>query len=324
MPARSLVKLARLIVFAPAAVIAFTTPASADTFSENFDDQSYDLSVQLGGGAFWCNSYSSQYGTSGPSLCLFNTQGPTVFAFPSSLQVQGFQFVAGAKNGTTQLTVSYSDGSTEDKPIDGTCCEATVSVSANAGKAITGFSVPADWDLWLLDSLEWWGSSPAPTTTSTELSTTTSTVEQTSSTSSTSTTSSTVAAATLPPPPDTQPTVETTSPDTSLPETTVPSTLPAVVSTIANTVAPTTVASSTTMLLEAPETSVEALPSVVEPTPVPDTGVIEQPPPGAGSGQYITAGPGQDATSYGSGGGGGDSPHGVGYQGIVIIRYPRS
>ena len=35
------------------------------------------------------------------------------------------------------------------------------------------------------------------------------------------------------------------------------------------------------MLLEAPETSVEAPPSVVEPTPVPDTGVIEQPPPGA-------------------------------------------
>lgn len=43
---------------------------------------------------------------------------------------------------------------------------------------------------------------------------------------------------------------------------------------------------------------------------------------GAGTGQYITAGTDQNATTYGGGGGGSDSPYGKGYQGIVIVRYP--
>lgn len=285
MPPRSLVRLSRLIVFAPAAVIAFSTPASADTFSENFDDPTYDLSVQLGGGAFWCNSYSSQYGTSGPSLCLFNTQGPTDFTFPSVFQVQGFQFVAGAKNGSTQLTVSYTDGTTAAGTIDGSCCEATVSFVASEGKAIAGFSVPADWDLWLFDSLEWWGSSVPPTTTSTEPEQTTSTAEQTSSTSSTSTSTSTTSSSTVPttmppPPSDTQPTVETTSPETTLPETTVPTTLPAAVTTIANTttVPPTTTTEPSATTTTSPPDAPGSTESVVIQDTVVDTGVVEEPP----------------------------------------------
>lgn len=266
------------IIFLPAAVLASVSPASADTYTENFDDPQYDLPIQPAPGVNWCNAYANQYGTTGPSLCVFSPQGPTVFTFPAGVQVQGFQFVAGAKNGTSQLTVSYSDGTTEGKPIDGTCCEATVVVTANAGKAITGFALPAEWDLWLFDSLEWWAASPDPTTTSSEPEQTTSTVEQTSSTTSTSTTSSTVAATTPPPPPDTQPTVETTSPDTTLPETTVPTTLPATTTTVATTVPPTTTTEPAPTTTESPQTSVEAPPSVVNPDPVVDTGVVEQPP----------------------------------------------
>ena len=270
----------RWIIFLPAAVLASISPASADTYTENFDDSQYDLPIQPASGVSWCDAYANQYGTEGPSLCVFNPQGPTVFTFPSGIQVQGFEFVAGAKNGTSQLTVSYSDGTTEDKPIDGTCCEATVVVTANEGKAITGFSLPAEWDLWLFDSLEWWGALPDPTTTSSEPEQTTSTVEQTSSTSSTSTTSSTVVVATLPPPPDTQPTVETTSPETTLPETTVPTTLPT--TTIPETTVPeTTTTEPAPTTTESPQTSVEAPPSVVNPDPVVDTGVVEQPPPDA-------------------------------------------
>ena len=262
-------------------MIAFATPASADTYTENFDDDSYDLSVQLGGGAFWCNTYANQYGTEGASLCMFNTQSPTVFEFP--VPVQGFQFVAGAKNGTVPITVVYDDETTAQFPVDGSCCEATIQVVAPEDLEIISFSLPADWDLWLFDSLEWVGSLPDPTTTSTETVLPTSTVEQTSSTSTTST-SSTVPTTTMPPPPDTQPTVETTSPST-VPETTV------VPSTTASptTVPPTTTTSSSSTTL-APTTTVATpdttLPpdasgspeSDATPDPVVDTGVVEQPP----------------------------------------------
>ena len=281
----------RWIIFLPAAVLASVSPASADTYTENFDDPQYDLPIQPAPGVSWCDAYANQYGTAGPSLCVFSPQGPTVFTFPAGIQVQGFQFVAGAKNGFSQLTVFYSDGTTGDKPIDGTCCEATVVVEANEGKAITGFALPAEWDLWLFDSLEWWAASPDPTTTSSEPEQTTSTVEQTSSTStssttttvqettttsSTSTSSSTVPTTSPPPPPDTQPTVETTSPETTLPETTVPTTLPAVATTVATTVPPTTTTEPVPTTTSPPDAS-GAPESVVNPDPVVDTGVIEQP-----------------------------------------------
>lgn len=292
-------RLARLIVFAPAAILAFSTPAQADQYLESFDNGTAELvSVSLGQGAFYCGNYANAYGTSGPSICLFNTSAPTTFVFPQDLAVQGFQFVAGAKNGTTQLTVNYSDGTTEDKPIDGSCCVAIVQVVANAGKTIVSFSVPADWDLWLFDSLQWVGSSPAPTSTSVETTLPTSTVEQTSSTStssttttvvdttttsSTSTSSSTVPTTMPPPPADTQPTVETTSPETSLPETTVATTIPAPVTTIANT---TTVPPTTTTEPTVPPTSTlpeppGSVPQDDSPVLVPETALAEEPPANA-------------------------------------------
>jgi len=288
MPTRSLVRLARLIVFAPAAILAFSTPAQANQYLESFDNGTAELvSVSLGQGAFYCGNYRDAYGTSGPSICLFNTSSPTTFVFPQNVAVQGFQFVAGAKNGTTQLTVNYSDGTTEDKPIDGSCCVATVQVVANAGKTIVSFSIPADYDLWLFDSLAWVGSSPAPTTTSVETTLPTSTVEQTSSTSSTSTSSSTVPTTMPPPPPDTQPTAETVS-STLPPETTV---VPSTTASPTTTVSPTTsVAPSTTTLPESttiptptttpPSTLPEppgSVPQDDSPVLVPETALAEQP-----------------------------------------------
>ncbi len=124
------------------------------------------MSVSLGQGAFYCSNYGNAYGTSGPSICLFNTSSPTTFLFPSDVEVQGFQFVAGAKNGTVNGTVNYDDGTTGTFPIDGSCCVATVQVLAPEGRTISSFSVPADYDLYLFDSLAWAGVRASPWTSS--------------------------------------------------------------------------------------------------------------------------------------------------------------
>ena len=291
-------RLARLIVFAPAAILAFSAPAQADQYLESFDNGTAELvSVSLGQGAFYCDNYRDAYGTSGPSICLFNTSAPTTFVFPQDLAVQGFQFVAGAKNGTVNLTAVFDDETTIEHPIDGSCCEATVQVFAPEGRSIVSFSVPADYDLWLFDSLQWVGSSLAPTptssettlpvstveqTSSTSTSSTTTTVQETTTTSSTSTSSSTVPMTTPPQPPDTQPTVETTSPETSLPETTVPTTLPAAVTTIANTttVPPTTTEPTVPPSNTPPETSGSPLQDDST-SLVLDTPLAEEPPANA-------------------------------------------
>lgn len=229
----------RWIVFAPAALLALTSPASADTFTENFDDQSYDLSVQFGPGVFWCNQYSNQYGTQGPSLCVFSPQGPTTFTFP--VPVQGFQFVAGAKNGNADITVTYTDGTTELSTIDGTCCETTVYVSAVSGKSIAAFSLPTEYDLWLLDSLSWMAGSPTTTSTTVEPTTTTESTTTTSTSTTTSSTTSTVQA----PPPAPATTEETIASTTTFPETTVPAATTTVIQTT-TTVGATTTSSPTT------------------------------------------------------------------------------
>lgn len=276
-----MVKLFRLIVFAPAAVIAFTAPVSADTFSENFDDDTYDLSVQLGTNARWCSEYGDQYGASGASLCLFNTTSPTVFVFPDDVQVQGFEFVAGAKNGTVDLTVTYDDETTAQFPIDGSCCETTVQVVAPEGQFIVSFSLPADWDLWLFDSLTWVSAQVQTPTTTTEPSTTVpespTTLETT--TTSTTTTSTTVAAVIPPPPPPVEETtVPSTFPSTSVAPSTTETpatTLPPATSTIPSTITlPATTVPATTLAPEASGSSE----SDANPDPVVDTGPVEQPP----------------------------------------------
>ena len=231
-----MIKLLRLIVFAPAAAIAFTTPSNAETFVESFDNGTVEqLSVSLAPGARYCNEYSGLYGTSGPSLCLFNTTDETVFDFPSDVYVQGFEFVAGAKNGTTELTATYDDGTTGRFPIDGSCCETTVQVVAPEGQYVVSFSIPADPDLWLLDTLTWWGGQVQTTTTTTEPSTTIPEPSTTlgTTTSSTSTISSvpTTAPAQASPTPAVE---QTTVPETSiLPSTSVaPSTTETPVTTL--------------------------------------------------------------------------------------------
>jgi hypothetical protein len=202
-----------------------------------------------------------------------------VFEFP--FPVQGFQFVAGAKNGTVPLTVVYDDETTAEFPVDGTCCEAIVQVMAPEGLTIVSFSLPADPDLWLFDSLEWVGSLPVPEPTEVETTLTETSVQPENSSSSTSPSSSSVSTVLLPP--DTQTTVETTSPETSLPETTVATTLPAPATTPPTTTPPTTTPPTTTTLAPLSDTTMppEASGSVLSdanPDPVVDTGVIEQPP----------------------------------------------
>jgi hypothetical protein len=265
----------RWLIFLPAAVIALVSPAQADTFTENFDDQSYDLSVQFGQGVNWCNQYSDQYGTEGPSLCVFGPQSPTVFTFP--VPVQGFQFVAGAKNGDAEITVTYTDGTTEGKPIDGSCCETNVSVSATSGKSIAAFSLPAELDLWLLDSLSWTGGSPTTTSTTVEPTTTT---ESTTTTVPPTTTSSSSTTEPVPPP-VLQATEETVAPSTTFPETTVPETTTTVIQ-VTTTVAPTTTLAPTTTIetstTVAPDTTLAAPVSVETAPPVVDTDVPTTPP----------------------------------------------
>ncbi len=275
----------RWIIFLPAAVLAFASPVSANTFTETFDDNTYDLSVQLGTNARWCSEYSNQYGTSGPSLCLFNTSSPTVFVFPDDVQVQGFEFVAGAKNGTVDLTVVYDDETTGQFPIDGSCCEVTVQVIAPEGQFIESFSVPADRDLWLFDSLVWVADQVQTSTTTTEPSTTVPESSTTLETTTTSTSTTSSVPTTAPPPPPAMPEAEqTTVPETSiLPSTSVaPSTtetpvttLPPATSTIPSTsTLPATTVPDTTIPPDASGSSE----SDANPDPVVDTGPVEQPP----------------------------------------------
>jgi hypothetical protein len=272
-------------------VLAFASPVSGETFTENFDDETYDLSVQLGGNARWCSDYSDQYGTSGASLCLFNTSSPTVFVFPENVAVQGFEFVAGAKNGTVNLTVTYTDETTSEHPIDGSCCETTVQVVADEGKHIASFSIPVDWDLWLFDSLAWYAEQVQTTTSTTESSTTTQspTTEPETTTPSTTTTSSTVAETIPAPPPATEPPVETSAPTTSPATSVAPSTTETPVTTPPRPTSPT---SSTPPATTLPATSLPATPETTQTPPtapaqddspvlVPDTTPVEQPSLGA-------------------------------------------
>lgn len=276
----------RLVVFAPAAILAYATPGNAETFVESFDNGTAEhLSISLAPGARYCSEYSGQYGTSGPSLCLFNTTDGTVFDFPSDVYVQRFEFMAGAKNGTTQLTVTYDDGSTEDKPIDGSCCEATVQVVGTEGKHIVSFSIPADSDLWLFDTLTWWGDAIPPTTTTTEPetpeSTTTTAPPSTSTVPSSST--STVVTPPPPPPPDTQAPVETTVPDTTstYPSTSVaPSTteIPATTLPPATSTTSSAPPSSTTIAPSSPDTTLPAPPQDDSTGQVSQEPLIQEPP----------------------------------------------
>ena len=289
----------RWIIWLPAASLAWFAPAQATSSNETFDDQTYNLDIQLGQGVRWCTEYSDAYGTTGPSLCVFQPQTATVFTFPEP--TTSFSFIAGAKNGTSQLTVNYTDGTTEDKPIDGSCCIAEVEVTANEGKAIESFSLPVEWDLWLFDSLVWQGGAPATTTTSTvpettttvEETTTTSTVPETTTTTEQSTTTTVEERATTtlpettttssstttttqppaPPPPPPPPAPATTEPSTTVPETTT-------------TVPETTLPPETTTTTEDPpletETTVEPLsPPTSEETNAPEdvTAAVPEAPP---------------------------------------------
>ena len=288
----------RWIIFLPAAILAVASPAEAETYVESFTDGTVErVSISLPGGAYYCSGYSDQYGTVGPSLCLFATTAPTVFDFPSDVYVQGFQFTAGAKNGTTELTVIYDDETTGIAEIDGTCCEAVVEVNAPEGRYITGFSIPADPDLWLFDELVFQGETVPPTTTTTEASSTvpsttevpetTTTSTSTTSSTSTSTTSSTVVAAMPPPPPDTQTTVETIAPPTLPSTSVVPSTtempattLPRPTSTTSSAPPTTTIPATTvpsTTIPEPPDTTLSPVLQDDSQVQVPEEPLIQEP-----------------------------------------------
>lgn len=194
--------------------------------------------------------------------------------------------MAGAKNGTSQLTVTYDDETTGQFPIDGSCCVATVQVVAPEGQFIESFSIPADPDLWLFDTLTWWGDATPPTTTTTEPETpesSTTTAPPSTSTIPPSSTSTVFVPPPPPPPPDTQAPVETTVPDTT---STYPSTSvsPSTTETPATTLPPATSTtsseplSSTTIAPSSPDSTLPAPPQDDSTGDVPQEPLVEEPP----------------------------------------------
>jgi hypothetical protein len=71
----------------------------------------------------------------------------------------------GAKNGTTTASVYYTDGSTTSFSLPDNCasngCNSTVTFNATAGKYIDYIYLPAEWDYYLLDDVNFGGAQAA-------------------------------------------------------------------------------------------------------------------------------------------------------------------
>jgi hypothetical protein len=122
-------------------------------------------------GVFISTNYAGQFGMTGSNMTVMNPSVPITIDLPSNKTITEFGFTAGAKNGTVDATITYTDGTTTTMAIIDNCnfsnCTNVNSFAASDGKIIDRVAIPVDYDYYLIDNLYYKVIASDPTKTAT-------------------------------------------------------------------------------------------------------------------------------------------------------------
>jgi hypothetical protein len=157
---------------------ANTNQTVTETFNNN--TVTTDMVITIGenpvsttnqNGVFISTNYAGQFGMTGSNMTVMNPSVPITIDLPSNKTITEFGFTAGAKNGTVNATVTYTDGTTTTMEIIDNCnfsnCTNVNSVTASSGKIIDRVAIPVDYDYYLIDNLYYKVIASDPTKTAT-------------------------------------------------------------------------------------------------------------------------------------------------------------
>ena len=157
---------------------ANTNQTVTETFNNNVVNT--DMVITIGAnpvsttnqsGVFISTNYAGSFGMTGSNMTVMNPSVPITIDLPSNKNITEFGFTAGAKNGTVNATVTYTDGTTATMEIIDNCnfsnCTNVNSVTASSGKIIDRVAIPVDYDYYLIDNLYYKVVTSDPTKTAT-------------------------------------------------------------------------------------------------------------------------------------------------------------
>jgi hypothetical protein len=131
------------------------------------------VSTSNNGGVYVSTNYAGAYGMVGSNMTLMNPSSPVTIDLPSNKTITEFGFTSGAKNGTVNATVTYTDGTTTTMQIVDNCNDNypgftnVNSTTATSGKIIDKVVIPVDGDYYLIDNLYYKVVTSDPTKTAT-------------------------------------------------------------------------------------------------------------------------------------------------------------
>jgi hypothetical protein len=131
------------------------------------------VSTSNNGGVYVSTNYAGAYGMVGSNMTLMNPSSPVTIDLPSNKTITEFGFTSGAKNGTVNATVTYTDGTTTTMQIVDNCngnypgFTNVNSTTATSGKIIDKVVIPVDGDYYLVDNLYYKVITSDPTKTAT-------------------------------------------------------------------------------------------------------------------------------------------------------------
>ncbi len=157
---------------------ANTNQTVTETFNNNVVNT--DMVITIGAnpvsttnqsGVFISTNYAGSFGMTGSNMTVMNPSVPITIDLPSNKNITEFGFTAGAKNGTVNATVTYTDGTTTTMAIIDNCnfsnCTNVNSITASNGKIIDRVAIPVDYDYYLVDNLYYKVITSDPTKTAT-------------------------------------------------------------------------------------------------------------------------------------------------------------
>jgi hypothetical protein len=131
------------------------------------------VSTSNNGGVYISTNYAGAYGMVGSNMTLMNPSSPITIDLPTNKTITEFGFTSGAKNGTVNATVTYTDGTTTTMEIVDNCngnypgFTNVNSTTATSGKIIDKVVIPVDGDYYLIDNLYYKVVTSDPTKTAT-------------------------------------------------------------------------------------------------------------------------------------------------------------
>jgi hypothetical protein len=131
------------------------------------------VSTSNNGGVYISTNYAGEYGMVGSNMTLFSPSSPITIDLPTNKIITEFGFTSGAKNGTVNATVTYTDGTTTTMEIVDNCnadypgFTNVNSTTATSGKIIDKVVIPVDGDYYLIDNLYYKVVTSDPTKTAT-------------------------------------------------------------------------------------------------------------------------------------------------------------